>query len=267
MTRLIVHPGFHKTGTTTVQHQLKAARGDLAPGWAVLLRDDLADAPAAARAFSARRDPLELGLFQAALAGVFAAQNAPGIVISCEGLCGHMPGRAEAEDYGAAPTLMAALETAARGVFGSGLDLRFYLSTRAEGWIESVHWQHVRTGTLTEPLATFRARMAAAADLDAVVAGIAAAVEAPVSAAPIEQTTQQAQGPATPLLDLMELPAAQRARFDARERRNGRPRRANLAALADRFARINARLAPEAAALRKQALLEEIWARGKKERA
>mgnify|MGYP000846023775 CR=1 FL=1 len=257
MTRLIVHPGFHKTATTTVQTQLAEARATLAPDWVVLLRDDLLDAPAAARAYCGPRATLDLGLFQAALADVLEPHaRAPGVVISCEGLCGHMPGRPGIEDYSAAPALMAALAATARKIFGPALDLQFYLSTRmAQPWLESVHWQHVRTGTLTEECADFCARMNGAAALDTIVAAIAEAASAPVQAVPIEASTQMAQGPITPLLDLMGLPEPARSGFRAQDRRNGRPRRADPTKLANRLAQINRRFPPEEARRRKAAVL------------
>lgn len=271
MMRLIVHPGFHKTGTSTVQTQLRAARSMLAPDWVIGLREDIPDAPAAARAYSAGRDPLELGLFQAALADWFESldlSRARGVLISAEGLCGHMPGRPETSDYSAAAPLMAALAKVAQAVFGTALDLRFHLSTRATAeWLPSLHWQHVRTGTLSEPLAAFAARMAPHTDLAAEVAAIAGAVAPwPVTALPLETSSAMAQGPISPLLDLMGLDAAARGPFSPEASRNARPKTANPAALANRFARINADSGEKTlASTRKRATLARLRAQTPKD--
>lgn len=85
--RVIVHPGFHKTGTSSVQRALRAGRTDLAPLWQIGLEEDFPDAAAAARAYSLRRDPLDLGLFQQALADwieTLDLAGAEGLLLSCE---------------------------------------------------------------------------------------------------------------------------------------------------------------------------------------
>lgn len=264
--RLIVHPGFHKTGTSTVQTQLRNARASLAPDWVIGLREDIPDAPAAARAFSHLRDPLERGLFQAALADWLDGldlRRAKGVVISAEGFCGHMPGRPETDDYSAAPPLMAALAEVAQALFGADLDLQFFLSTRsAKAWLTSLHWQHVRTGMLTETVEAFCTRMAPHADLAAQAEAIAMAVAPwPVHAVPLDLSSTMAQGPVTPLLDLMQIDATQRLAFAAEGPRNARPPSADATALADHFAAINAETGDKsAAAARKQAELRRIWA-------
>jgi hypothetical protein len=267
MTRVIVHPGFHKTGTSTVQTQLRAARAALAPRWVVGLREDIPDAPAAARAFSASHNPLEIGMFQAALADWLESLDLTGdmgVVISAEGLCGHMPGRPEADNYSAAVPLMAALAEVVDAVFDGTADLQFFFSTRApEAWLPSLHWQHVRTGELDETVEAFCQRMAPQADLEAIVAEITAAVAPhPVHATRLEDSAPRPQGPITPLLDLMGLSPDERAIFSGQDLRNARPKRADASELADRFAQINAESGDKGiAAQRKQAELKRIWAR------
>lgn len=271
--RLVVHPGFHKTGTSSVQAQLEAARERLAPRWAVGLRADLLDAPAAARAYSEGRSPVELGLFQAALADWFespAVAQAQGAVISCEDLCGHMPGRPGITDYSAAAALLGALVKVAKAVFGPRLDLRFHLSTRgSEDWLQSLHWQLARTGTLGETGARFRKRMAPHADLAAMARRLADAVAPwPLDTLPLEEAAALAQGPVTPLLDLMGLGTDERTAFSPQERRNARPPLHNVAQLADRFAAINAQLPDKAqATARKQAALRRFRAQAAKDEA
>ena len=263
--RVIVHPGFHKTATSTVQTQLREARDWLAPDWAIGLRADFPDVPTAARAYCETGDPIELGLFQAGLADWLEAldlQGSRGIVISAEGLCGIMPGRMGTDIYTAAPQLMATLVATLRLVLGAQAQMTIYLSTRAAGdWLHSLHWQLVRTGTLGLTSFAFRSRMAPGADLEAVAKRIARAV-APetVVTRPIEQTRALPEGPIAPILDLMGLDPAQRARFANPERRNARPHRLNTVALSNKLALINAETPHrDLAEARKRRVLAEAW--------
>lgn len=272
MTRVIVHPGFHKTGTTTVQMQLAEARGGWQGRWIVGLRDDMPGVSHNARLFSQSRRGLDLGLMQNALADWFEAQplaGIEGVVVSCEDFAGFMPGRCGAIDYSAAPQLMLAFAEVVTAVFGPELDLRFFFSTREMAdWLPSVHWQNVRTGTLAESWAQFRARVEGGVNLDTVVERVAAVLAPwPVQAMRLEESRTLAQGPITPILDLMGIPQAERAAFTPEDRRNARPEHHNIRGLADRFAQINAQFGDVAtAARRKRAVLARHAAQSREER-
>lgn len=269
--RVILHPGFHKTGTTTVQRQLATAREGWRGRWVVGLRDDMPGVSHNARLFSQSRRGLDLGLMQNALADWFEAQDwlgVTGAVVSCEDLAGFMPGRGGAIDYSAAPQLMLAFAEVVTAVVGETADLRIFFSTREmAAWLPSVHWQNVRTGSLPEDWAQFRERVAGGADLDTIVARVTATLAPwPVSAMRLEESQGLAQGPITPLLDLMDLPAAERAAFVPEERRNARPEHHNIRGLADRFAQINAQFDDVAtAARRKRAVLARHAAQRREE--
>ncbi len=56
MRRIVIHAGFHKTGTTTVQQTLKAHATVLAPHLQVVLREDMEAVCEAARAYSLAPD-------------------------------------------------------------------------------------------------------------------------------------------------------------------------------------------------------------------
>lgn len=266
MMRVIVHPGFHKTGTSTVQAQLQGAQALWGKRWIVGLRAQMAGVAHNARLYAQSRDPLDLGLTQSELADWLDAQDwseAEGAVISCEDFAGLMPGRQDARDYSAAPQLMAAFAEVLEDFFAGQLRLHLHFSTRApEGWWPSVHWQNVRTGTLTQTWVEFQAEMQGAMSLEAVVEQVRGAVpSAQVSAMRLEESQRLASGPITPLLDLMGLPEAERGAFVPDARRNARPEHRAITHIADRCAAINANFPDIATAQkRKRQLLDRVAA-------
>ncbi|OOY08117.1 hypothetical protein [Thioclava sp. F36-7] len=260
--RVIVHPGFHKTGTSTIQTGLREVSVHL-PDWAIALREDIPDAAAAARAFSLTRDPFELGLYQAALASWADAlpEDTTQAVVSIEGLAGHMPGRDGVLDYSATPELMGALAEVFRAKYEDALELQLFLTTREKtAWIESLHWQHVRSGMLTDTLDTFRTRLSGF-DLAPVLREIVSTVApAPVTWVMLDEARDNPHGPLTPLLDLMGVPPEVRASLGLGITANARPRRVDRAALADQLAEINAEGLPrEATKEKKRAILRAAW--------
>lgn len=266
MTRVIVHAGFHKTGTSTVQRALRAHRARLAPLWQVGLEEDFPDAAASARAWSVGGDPVDLGLFQGLMADWLAARDlagARGLVLSCESLAGEIPGRiGGCRDYRGGTVLLPALIAAIRAVLGP-VAVDVHLSTRAaEDWLDSLHWQLVRGGAVDEDHAPFTARMRPHADLAVQARAIGAAI-APdrLTIAALEDGTGP-EGPLAPLFDLMGLPPGLRAGWGVTAA-NARPPGIDRIALADRFAAIN-RASPsrDAARTRKRAIMARIWADG-----
>jgi hypothetical protein len=96
MRRFVVHAGFHKTGTTTVQDTLRANASLLTTHLRVLLRPDMLALCEAARAFSASRGDPEMARFRHAAAELVEGwdRNDPRpILLASEDLAGHMPGR------------------------------------------------------------------------------------------------------------------------------------------------------------------------------
>ncbi|HEY0212300.1 MAG TPA: hypothetical protein VGC40_01745 [Paenirhodobacter sp.] len=264
--RVIIHAGFHKTGTSTVQQTLRAHRDDLAPRWRLGLEADFADAAASGRAYSVGRSALDLGLFQGALADWLDGLDltgAEGLLISCESLVGEMPGRiGGAPDYGRGTTLMPAMIAAIRAVLGARTAVHVHLSTRAPGpWLESLHWQLTRGGAVDQDFTPFATRMRPAADLEAHARAIAAAIAPdPLTHMALETCATLPQGPLTPILDLMAMPPAQRAQLRPTPA-NARPTGIDRIALANHFAAINrAGHSRDAAMALKRALLRPVWA-------
>ena len=60
--RLVLHAGFHKTGTTSLQQTLRKNKRLLSRHWRVFTRLGQEPLCEAARAYSVRREPLERAL-------------------------------------------------------------------------------------------------------------------------------------------------------------------------------------------------------------
>ncbi|MDF1856726.1 sulfotransferase [Pseudooceanicola sp.] len=190
--RVVIHAGFHKTGTSSIQAALKANHPRLAAHVQVLLKPQLTALLHAARGYSTWRDPLTLAKFtsraETLVAGLSGLKQRP-LILSAEELSGHMPGRAGIDDYSAAPELMADLTAAILRRFPRA-EIRLVYSTRsAESWLRSAHWEHVKSSSLTDDLATFSARLAGAADLNAAAETVAARIAPlPVTCLPLERS-------------------------------------------------------------------------------
>ncbi len=233
--RVILHAGFHKTGTTTVQQALRRNRAMLKPHLRVLLRPRMVAACEAARGYSASGDALDLALFQyeiAQLAEGWGATDPRPLLLASEDLAGHMPGRHGLRDYRAAPALMRGLAETIEAVL-PGAEMVFYFSTRAaQPWLASCHAQHLAASRMTLDAGDYAARYGASADLDGVVDLISAAVAPwPVHRAALEASGDRALGPLDPLLDVVGLPEAVRRELRPQPPANTRPSADRLAAL------------------------------------
>ncbi len=126
------------------------------------------------------------------------------LVLSCDDLLGHLPGKETVKDYSAAPELIYTFCEIAQERFPL-TDVRIYLSTRSsQPWLASAYWEHVKSSDMTLDFQDFVAAHTAAAALDDTVAEIKARVPAPVHSRSLETSRQLPCGPADPLLDLCD---------------------------------------------------------------
>lgn len=216
--RIVVHAGFHRTGTTSIQHMMRRNGRKLARHFRILTRRQAPALCEAARAYSLKHDPAELGLFTYEAAQVFETLD-PGdprpLVISSEDLSGHMPGRFGLTGYDAAPRLMATLEQVAGDCLPDPR-IAFFFTTRTPGpWLRSTYAQHVRAIRFTEDRDAYLSRMRPHADLAQAIARIADTVKSPVHHAALESCANAPFGPFSPLLDVMQAPAKLRDRLTA----------------------------------------------------
>ncbi|MGJ8626061.1 MAG: hypothetical protein ACSHXB_03785 [Sulfitobacter sp.] len=216
--RIILHAGFHKTGTSSIQAMLRENRVALKAHAALRLRWHMQDLISATRGYSTWRDPLTLIKVQDRFETLM--NDLPGmprrtLIISAEELAGHLPGRGDLDDYSAAPVLLYAFWEIMTKRYPAA-EIMLYLSTRApDAWLKSAHWEHVKASNMTMDVDTFCDRYHMAADLDGMVTEIASRVPCPVHHTALEDCRDLPLGPADPLLDLCDLPLSLRAELVA----------------------------------------------------
>ncbi|GAA3866300.1 hypothetical protein [Celeribacter arenosi] len=205
--RLLIHPGFHKTGTTTLQETLRVNRPLLEPHVEVLVAGDmdLVQLSAATKAFSEARsrDTKDAVREEAELLFATLANDDPRpVLISHENLSGHFIGHKTVFRYAAAPIALGLMVDAWEAVTGARDGLEVYFSTRREGWLASCYWQRLKGDRFRMPYDVFCSRYADAADHAAIVAATRARLtDVPVSNCDKEDFDH----PITPVLDLLGL--------------------------------------------------------------
>lgn len=245
--RIIVHAGFHKTGTTSLQDFLTDNRNALAPHLSYFGKMDFRDAGAHARIYAQRPFPWRLWRFRRSLRRFLheldTARLAPVVILSRETFSGGMPGHlrlggALMTSYlPAARTLSDVIVAELRRRFAADADITFFYTTRDRApWIASVHGHLLRSIRMRDDLQQFRARMA---DLQSPEAQAAAMshhlAPIPVVTARLEEYKSHPEGPAAALLDLVDIPASLRANLSPAPRSN----RGQDTALRDAFLTLN----------------------------
>lgn len=212
MPPILLHAGFHKTGTSTVQASLRLNAALLAPHLRVLFRDDLGALPVKTRHCSHRFSETQLRVVRRKawlLFDTLSLDDTRPVLISSEELCGVLPGRHGVSGYAAVPEILSAICAGIqRSSWGPEADPRVHLTTRAAGpWLNSAWWQTLRSTRLTEDEAGFAERLSGAADLDAAVAAVARALgPGRVTSSALEDAADLPLGPLDPILDQLALP-------------------------------------------------------------
>ncbi|WP_010142034.1 hypothetical protein [Oceanicola sp. S124] len=212
---MILHAGFHKTGTSSVQQMLNAARDSLAPALRILLKADMPALSRASRDHADAPSPDSLAQVARHARALFRrldpADPRP-VVLSCEDLSGLIPGRNHRRGYPEAAALMTAMAHGLVEAWAALPPLTLYFSTRAATpWIRSCHDHHLRVTRFTEDFAPYAQAQAPHADLAAIAAQIADALpEARLVTHALEDCAALPHGPLSPLLDLAGVPQALR---------------------------------------------------------
>ncbi len=228
MTRVIVHAGFHKTGTSSLQDYLRHIRGDLPEGIAIHLKENFPDAGNLARRYGQRPYPWRLRRFSRALRRYLDGVGEAEVhVLSWEGFSGIMPGHRRPTGpvrniRRAAIPLARAIIRELRRRFGADVGITFLYTLREpESWIGSVHGHLLRSIRLTEDLNAFRAGFTPPIRLDAEAEAIARAIApVPVVTSWLADTKDHHEGPAAALLDLLPIPPETRAALPRARRTN-----------------------------------------------
>lgn len=224
MRRILIHAGFHKTGTTHLQQTLRANRAALRPDIRLVLKPGMKALCESARAYSRSREDYDLGMVKyeaAMLVQQLENEDAPTIILTSEDLSGHMPGRYGLHGYGAAPHLMRALSVAF-GTAAPDATLTFFFTTRAaEPWLRSCYAQHLRSVRMVWDEDDYLKRLKSSADHDAILDLIKPEIsDHALLDASLEEYAAKRLGTADALLQSLGLPAERRDGLVASEQRN-----------------------------------------------
>lgn len=226
---IILHAGFHKTGTKSVQLALEENAENLAPHLRCYLRPDVRKMIPFARQFSQSGAATDLNGFGKRCRRFFERMDqsdARPIVISAEDLAGLMPGRGGVTTYGAVPDLMAEFERSVAHVFDGNFELDVLLSTRQrDSWLASLWWQNLRSRRTGLDLDAHNARYNEAANLTAIVEQTRhTLLHGKVHSVALEDSKSAPQGPATALFDLAGLGPDDRSALTISGVQNARPK-------------------------------------------
>ena len=210
MIDILLHPGFHKTGTSSIQHFLWLNREALAPHLAPIMLRHMNPVARMACRFSRHGNPLDLIDFVPEMDKSFASADLrPGqnIVISCEGLMGHLPGWPGVDSYSAAPTLASCALGYLYDRYPRARVRLLYTTRDATSWLFSAYRHHLRGQRLRLSFDAFAERYAAAADLDAAIANLKEALTPmPIETLSLSHAKTHPMGPGGALCELLDLP-------------------------------------------------------------
>ncbi len=219
---IVIHAGFHKTGTSTIQTTLRKNRALLKPHIAMRLKPRMKELLHATRGYSTWRDPLSLLKAERRFANLL--KGLPGmprrvLCLSAEELSGHMPGRGELRNYSAAPILMERfVQICTRQFPGTPVSICFGVR-QAEAWLASAWAEHVTNSSLSLDRDAFCAEYASAGDFAGIVDAVAEQSGADVHRFHLEE---HSANPAAPLLALCGVPAEVQGALSLPDRVNTR---------------------------------------------
>ena len=217
--RVIVHAGFHKTGTTSLQDFFSTNAEALAPYLAYYGKADFLQAGAQARIYAQRPFPHRLYMFRRSLRRFLESiPEHETIVLSRETFSGGMPGH-----HTVSGRLMLSYERPAQRLarviiselhrrFGRDAQIVFFYTTRErEPWLRSVYGHLLRSIRVTDDWAAFKEKLSATPGPEAEAKALAHTLPVPVQIAALEEHGSRPEGPAAALLDMLGVSDAIRA--------------------------------------------------------
>lgn len=229
MTRVIVHAGYHKTGTTSLQDFLSKNKELLNPYLQYYGKGAFQNAGAMARIYAQRPFPWRLKKFRKTFRNFLVGIPQGGtIFLSRETFSGGMPGHRR---FGGAlmtsyfrPALKLAQVIIAelRRRFGKNVDITFFYTTREhESWIRSIHGHLLRSIKMTDDFDTFRARFPTlTGPAEEAQKMRVALAPIPVATAALEKYGTRPEGPAAAVLELLNIDEKTRAQLTPAAREN-----------------------------------------------
>lgn len=229
--RIILHAGFHKTGTTSLQACLRSNSRLLAPLWRVNTRidnDALRCVLDAARDYSASGDDEDLAMVGAqSILWLSSLDMEPGsgLLVSSEDFSGHMPGRLGVKHYLAAAKILAKIVEMASILFDGHVQFEILFTTRERSpWLRSLYFQQAKHPDLVLDFDDFCASIPKAADHEAAVMKVRRKLgPVPVHLVSLEDLSSRRLGPAEAMFDIAGLPKSLRSSLVAITRRNSNP--------------------------------------------
>ena len=220
--RILVHAGFYKTGTTSLQGFLSENRAALAPWFTYYGQGEFHGAGAKAREYTQTPLPGGLKAFRLALRGFLAAvPDGTDLVLSRENFTGAMPGHRDwlgrpITGFPCAKPLLRDLKKELFRRFGPGTQVELLFTARArEAWLRSVHGHLLRSIRLEEDFDSFSHHFNRLGALEEEARRLDAD-----HIARIEDYADQPAGPAKAVLDLMGVPEEVQAELHPARRRN-----------------------------------------------
>lgn len=219
MTRIIVHAGFHKTGTSSLQAFFDENRNALNPWLDYYGQTDFHSVGTNARRFAQRPFLWRRLVFRHALRRFLASiPDADTIVLSRETFSGVMPGhrdvfRRPITSYtGAAIPLAQEIVQGLKTRFGTDANISFvYTCREPNSWLRSVYGHLLRSIHLRRDFDTFNQSFAVAPNPERDAQSIATAIApTPVYIAHLEEYSDQPEGTAAAILDLLDIPDTDR---------------------------------------------------------
>ncbi len=212
--RVLIHAGFHKTGTSTAQQFLRHNAGVLAACLSLRLVEDMQNLSRLSMLYSTQGATDLPAAYAVAVDQMLTegpALSGRDLLLSSESLSGRCPGWPGLTDYRAAPRMIARLV----GILRAQLPdrrIEVVLTTRdARDWLWSAWRHHIRGQRLTEDWDAFRVRLGGI-DLSAETARIADAIPSVrVHEVRLNEASLHPLGPGGALLDLLDLGAPLRA--------------------------------------------------------
>ncbi|KCV81359.1 hypothetical protein ATO10_12159 [Actibacterium atlanticum] len=218
MSHVIVHAGFHKTGTTSLQQCLRAYHKQLSPHVGLYYGAKLGPVQHRGRHYGYEPTEEMLGRFRRGLRRFLkSVPDQPQIVLSREAFCGALLGETRTDGTritSYAPTSVPLAKALVNGIqerFGQDVQITFLFTTREnDSMIASAHRHLLRLRRMTDDLETFSASLAF--DKDTELAALRNALgPIPLVEAPLSEYGPKPAGPAAAVLDLLTLPDALRA--------------------------------------------------------
>ncbi len=229
MTQVIVHAGYHKTGTTSLQDFLFTNRRLLDSYLQYYGKSAFQNAGAMARVYAQRPFPWQLGKFRKTFRNFLQSVPEGGtIFLSRETFSGGMPGHRRiggalmTSYFRPALKLAQVIIAELRRRFGKNVGITFFYTTRErESWIRSVHGHLLRSIRMTDDFDMFRARFPAlASPVEEARKMRVALAPIPVITAALEDYANHREGPAAAVLDLLDIDEDIRDRFAPATREN-----------------------------------------------